>query len=187
MVSSKSFNVIGIDGSLQNFGVAVVNVDETTLNINEVVKIELSKTKPSKHLKKSVDDLARFQQHWNMVNRLIKMHDIQIAFAELPAGAKDARANFAFGAVTGMLACLPIPLITVTALEAKLASTGYKHADKEDVIAWAYSKWDDAGWTVSKRKNNYELLTDEGLYLAKENEHCADALAVTVAGLAKWK
>lgn len=182
-------NAIFIDGGLQNFGVSVVTLNDTRNSISDLLTIELNSTAPSKvrGVKKSLDDLTRFQSHWCFVSNLISKYNCELAVAEIPAGAKDARASFSFGGVVGLLSCLPTPLIGVSALEAKEAATGFKHSEKEDVIRWAYSKWPDAGWITSKRPNAMEIQTKEGLFLTNKNEHMADSLAIGMAGIRKLK
>jgi hypothetical protein len=83
-----------------------------------------------------------------------------------------------------MMACLPVPLVPVTPLEAK-AITGSKHADKEDIIKWAYDQFPLAPWFLSKRSNKMNIITPEGMYLMNKNEHVADSMAVVFAGLNK--
>lgn len=179
-------NVAAIDGSLCNFGISVVKVDLTSKNINEVLTLKLSETEPdkTKGAKRSLDDLKRFNQHWVTINKVISDYDCKYAIAEIPSGAQDARASFAFGGITAMMACLPVPLVPVTPLEAK-AVTGSKHADKEEVIAWAYSKFPCADWFVSKRPNKMGIINHDGYYLQLKNEHLADSIAIAFAGLPK--
>jgi Holliday junction resolvasome RuvABC endonuclease subunit len=178
-----TYNAICIDGSLQNLGLAVVTIDGR--KVSGVVTLQLNKTMPTKDkkMRKSYDDLARFQSHWRFLDNIIDEYNCKLAIGEVPSGAQDARANFAFGGVTAMYACLPIPFIPVYPLEVKFAATGSKHADKEDMIEWAYNAYPNANWLVSKRANNMNIKTKAGLYLAPPNEHLADAVAVGHAGV----
>lgn len=178
------YNVICIDGSLQNLGIAIVQIDDTPA-IRGVLSLQLHKTKPdaSKKMRKSYDDLSRFRSHWLALDNAIKTYDCKLAIGEVPSGAQDARASFAFGGITAMYACLPVPFIPVYPLEVKEAATGFKHADKEDMIEWAYGKYPHAQWITSKRANKMELKTISGLYLTNDNEHLADSIAVGQAGL----
>lgn len=181
-----SYNIVGIDGSLCNFGIGVFSYSPDTNDIGSVLTLALSETEPdnTKGAKRSLDDLKRFGQHWKQINEYIAKYECQFAVAEIPSGAQDARASFAFGGITSMMACLPVPLVAVTPLEAK-AVTGIKHADKEDMIEWAYGKFPDAPWFLSKRANKMDIKTPAGLYLQNKNEHLADAVAVAFAGLKK--
>jgi Holliday junction resolvasome RuvABC endonuclease subunit len=178
------YNAICIDGSLQNLGLAVVTLDKAP-SITGLIHLRLNKTAPTtnKKMRKSYDDLARFRSHWLCLEEVINKYDCKIAFGEVPSGAQDARANFAFGGVTAMYACLPVPFVPVYPLEVKEAATGYKHADKEDMIQWAYDKFPNGEWLSSNRKNKMLIKDAKGLYLKNENEHLADAVAVGFAGL----
>lgn len=180
------YNAICIDGSLQNLGLAVVEITANPLpEITNLIHLHLNTTKPdnSKKIRKSYDDLYRFRDHWNCLTEYITKYDCKIAIGEVPSGAQDARAAFAFGGVTAMYACLPIKFYPVYPLEVKEAATGFKHSDKEDMIEWAYARWPTANWITSKRSNKMDLKTKSGLYLTNANEHLADACAVGQAGL----
>lgn len=178
-------NIIGLDGSLRNFGISVVSVDPKNKALTGLVHIGLSKTVPSKskEVRKSSSDLASFKQHWDIINQTIKEYDCKIAAAEVPYGGQDARACFSFGGVTALLGCLPIPLIQVNPTEVKLASAGTKYADKEDIIKWAYDKFPEANWNLGKKANKMNITTASGYYLTNDNEHMADAVAAVAAGL----
>jgi Holliday junction resolvasome RuvABC endonuclease subunit len=184
----NEYNIVAIDGSLCNFGISVISYNEDTNTLGTVRTMLLSETAPdnTKGAKRSLDDLKRFNQHWTTINDVINKYECKFAIAEIPSGAQDARAAFAFGGITSMMACLPIKLVPVTPLEAK-AVTGIKHADKEDMIAWAYDKYPLADWFLSKRSNKMDIKTPAGLYLQNKNEHLADSIAVAFAGLTKLK
>lgn len=179
--------VLGLDGSLQNFGLAVATVNLDSRTIISVDDLVLSKTVKAlgKGVKRSHDDLNRFRQHWYEINNLISKYNIELAVGEVPTGAQDARAAFAFGGVTALLAALPITLTEVTPSEVKIAATGHKHADKEDVIAWAYKNFPTAKWNTSKLPNKMDIRIPSGEYLTNNNEHLADAVAAILAGITK--
>lgn len=180
-------NVLGLDGSLQNFGLAVVTVDNDSRDIVKVENLVLSKTGKDGKAKRADDDFARFSQHWTEINAIIKQYDINIIFGEIPSGSRDVRAAFAFGGVTAMLAGLgqKYTVKTVTPSEVKVAATGNRHADKEDVIVAMHKLYPDAPWITSKRSNKMDIATAKGLYLTNDNEHLADAISVVIAGLKK--
>lgn len=162
-----------------------VAANPSSLEVTKLIHLQLNKTKPdnSKKVRRSYDDLSRFQNHWGCLKEVISKYDCKIAVGEVPSGSQDARANFAFGGITAMYACLPLPFIPVYPLEVKEAATGFKHADKEDMIEWAYNKWPTGNWITSKRSNKMDIKTDKGLYLTNDNEHLADACGVGVSGL----
>lgn len=182
-------NVLGLDGSLQNFGIAVGTID---LGKKELVSIEdlvLSKTVKSndKKVKRADDDFGRFVQHIGAVRDLAAKHNVKYIFGEIPSGAQDARAAFAFGGVTAILAGFShdYPTITVTPQQVKLAATGIKHADKEDIIAAMYDRFPHAPWIRSKKPNAMNIHDGDGTYLTNANEHLADSIACVLAGLKK--
>lgn len=185
-------NVIGLDGSLANFGIAIAQVETGTWEILSVSSLVLSKTAKSqdKKVKRSDDDFLRFKQHWQEVVEIGNAHAVEYIFGEIPSGAQDARAAFAFGGVTAMLAGLAYfnkNVITVTPSEVKVAATGVKHADKEDIINSMYATFPDADWLVSKKPNAMNIKTADGKYLTNANEHLADAIGIILAGLEKVK
>lgn len=182
-------NVLGLDGSLQNFGIAVARVDTDTNRILYVDRLILSKTLKStdKKMKRADDDFARFAKHYSMVRTLATEFSVDCLYGEIPSGAQDARAAFAFGGVTALLSALSYDhkLITVTPAQVKLATTGMKHADKEDVIKAIHSCFPDAPWIKSKKPNALNIQDAGGFYLTNANEHLADACGTILAGLKK--
>lgn len=179
--------VLGLDGSLSNFGMTVVTVDFIKKSIVSIDELVLSTTSKAATGKRSDDDFLRFRQHWLKINELTDKYNIQKIYGEIPAGAQDARASFAFGGVTSMLSGLScfFDVQTVTPIEVKVATTGVKYADKEDVISAVHTSFPDADWIVSKRKNKMNITNDKGLYLGNSNEHLADAVGTVLAGLKK--
>lgn len=182
-------NVLGLDGSIQNFGLAVGQIDPSTWELLSVSALVLSKTKKAEKTKRADDDLARFRKHWMTIETLIAIDNPLHLFAEIPSGSRDVRAAFAFGGVTAILAGLTLSheVTTVTPMEVKVAATGVKHADKEDVIAAMYERFPKAPWLTSKRPNAMNICKDDGLYLTNDNEHLADAIGAILAGLEKCK
>lgn len=178
---------LGLDGSLKNFGIAVASYDKDNLGDIKIHDLILSKTEPSKvkGIRRSDDDIARFRQHASLIKDAISRYGVSVAYGEVPHGAKDSRAMYAFGGVVGIYASLDIPFVSVTALEVKHAATGAKHADKEDVIESMYSQFPYATWLTSKRTNKMELKTLSGENLSPDNEHLADAAAAVLAGIKK--
>jgi Holliday junction resolvasome RuvABC endonuclease subunit len=180
--------LMGLDGSLQNFGIAVGTFNTETKQLVSVDELILSKTEKSKDkkVKRADDDFGRFNQHWTQIVTVAEKYGIISICGEIPSGAQDARAAFAFGGVTAILAALDFyyAVETVTPAEVKLAATGWKHADKEDVIAAIHGCYPTAPWITSK-KPNAMCIEHDGKYLTNANEHLADAVAVILAGINK--
>lgn len=185
-------NILGVDGSLRNFGFAVFKYDSASSTLDGLVTLKLSQTEASKDkkLNKSTDDFNRFGWQFNYLTSVIHDYDIKTAIVEIPAGARDARAAFAFGGTTALYSTLPVlgvNVITVLPKLVKKKSIGIAHADKEDIINWAYNLYPEADWLKSKRKNAMNIRDSSGLYLKNENEHLADAIAIVHAGLDQIK
>jgi Holliday junction resolvasome RuvABC endonuclease subunit len=180
--------VMGLDGSLQNFGIAIGTIDTDSKKLVSVDELILSKTLKStdKKVKRADDDFNRFAQHYDQIRTLVENYGIVTIYAEIPSGAQDARAAFAFGGVTALLAALSYDrtVVTVTPAEVKLAAAGWKHADKEDVIAAIHGCYPTAPWITSKRPNAM-CIEHDGLYLTNANEHLCDAVGTILAGLNK--
>lgn len=174
---NQTIRIIGIDPALRNTGLAIGDYNLLTGQLL-VTRVELAKTdksKDSKVVRKSSDDLARGRVIVEEIRRVILIHKPMFAIAEVPGGCQSARGAFSNGVCCGVLASLTIPLIEVSPLEVKLASTGNKNAPKAAIIQWAVAAWPKAGWKTRKFKGNVELLA--------ENEHMADACAAIAAGL----
>lgn len=184
---ANPISVMGLDGSLANFGIAVATLDTDTNEIIEVKDLILSKSKPNKKLKRAEDDFARFNQHWDCIRNTATKYDVKVMYGEIPSGAQDARAAFAFGGITAMLGGLALDydLTTVTPAEVKVAATGDRHADKEDIIEEMHSRFPTAPWITSKRENKMNITTSSGLFLTNANEHLADSIGVILAGVKK--
>ena len=180
-------NLLGLDPSLTNTGIAVVTVDTVSHEILAVQKVALVETAPTKHksVRKSSDDLARARSIIETVRSVIAAYNIKVGTSEVPSGAQSANAAKAFGVVIGMLASLEIPLIEVTPTEVKLATCGNKIADKEDIVRWALTLPGDlTGMPASKQRNDWEIENPNGRgFISKKAEHPADALGTVKAAL----
>lgn len=159
-----------IDPSMRNFGMAKIDLDLATLKISVVdMKLIETEKRAGKQVRKNSDDLRRSQE----IN--VAFHDFvsdcRFVFAEIPTGAQSAAAMFSFGLVVGILGGCPKPLIQVQPFETKLATVGTKTASKEEMIEWAEETYPDAPWIRLRGR------------MTLKNEHLADALAVSHAGV----
>lgn len=166
-----------------------MQVDTDGWEVLAVSDLVLSKTTKDSSVKRADDDYMRFRQHHLQINELVGKYGINLIFGEIPSGSKDVRAAFAFGGVTAMLAGLSADntVITVTPAEAKIAITGVRHADKEDMIDAMYACFPDAPWITSGKPNGMMIKNSAGKFLTNANEHLADACAVVFAGANKLK
>lgn len=166
--------VLGIDPSLRNMGLAIMELDLESMKLN-VSALTLARTERSKGKKVRVssDDLRAAKE---MCGALATAADgVAVGFAEVPSGAQSARGALSNGIAIGILASSPVPLIEVTPTEVKLATVGTKTASKEEMIEWAMEAYPDAPWLMRKHNGILKPIAD--------NEHLADACAVVHAGI----
>lgn len=176
MSSPNIIRVAGIDPSMRNTGIALAEFDLTTCKIN-VEKIDIVQTASlaGKVVRQNSDDYRCAREMIKGVDKLLLAYGVTFCFAELPIGAQSARAAFAFGMTTAIMAGLTPPLIQVQPREVQIAVLGKAGKNKEAIIEWAIANWPDAGWMTRKFKGETRLLAD--------NEHPADACAAIAAGV----
>ncbi len=171
---SNKITVVGLDPSMNNFGIVIAKLDLETLELSD---LNLVLSQPNHELGKTVrvnsKDLATAKQHWETLQELIP--DNALVFAEIPVGSQSSRAMASYGMCIGLIASIPNTVIQVTPTEVKLAAVGNKTATKAEMIQWATNKYLSANWLTTKRKG-VESFTDK-------NEHLADAVAAIHAGL----
>lgn len=165
-------DVLGIDPSFRNYGVVEASTNGKRINVREMHLI-CPESKMTKTVRRSSDDLSRAHQIVKAMAPLYKSASLIIA--EIPSGSQSSRASLSAGICLGLLASAPLPIIQVTAAEAKIAAVGHKTASKREMMDWAYEKYPDAGWLQHKRKG-VMINTDK-------NEHLADAIAIIHAGI----
>lgn len=171
-------NVLGMDPSLNNWGLAAAIYDTDTEDLD--VK-HLSVTQPElpkgKQVRQNSKDLEAAYQLADRAIDAIK--DARVVFVEVPVGSQSARAMASYGICVGILGSIRAKSRTFFELnptEVKLAATGKKTATKQEMIAWAVAKYPNAPWPTYTR--NGETLISEA-----KAEHMADALAAIHAGL----
>lgn len=171
-------DVLGVDPSLNNFGLVRADIDLSSFEVN--VK-SLTLAQPPKQeaghkkvVRKNSDDMRRAR---HLVKALHGAAEgAQIAIVEVPVGSQSARAMASYGICIGVLASCPIPIIEVTPNEVKLISVGKKTASKREMIEWAHYLYPNADWLTRKLKGKMVLID--------KNEHLADAIAAIFAGMA---
>lgn len=166
--------ICGIDGSLRNFGIAVVFLNVETMEMR-VEKLEIFKTEKGKEktVRKSSDNLERAQTIAAGIKETLK--GSISAFAEVPSGGQSYDAVLGFGIVIGLYASIEVPLLEVSPSETKKAAVGTRTASKQEIIDWAFAKFPDAPWRTRKLKGEMVPTAD--------NEHIADAVAIVHAGI----
>ena len=162
------------DPSMRAFGIArvIIKLDTMQIGVENLVLLTTEK-RANKIVRQNSDDLRRAQELQR--GMIANCDKCSIAFAEIPTGAQSARAMYAFGLAVGVMASCPIPLIQVQPFETKLATVGTKTASKEEMIEWATGAYPNAPWLRLGGKADGRILND--------NEHLADAIAVSHAGI----
>lgn len=171
----QTIRIMGIDAAFSNTGIVLASTD-TSGNI-EVQELRLVHTEADKAGKKVVrknsDDLRRAREVIDGLYKAIDDHNPAFVMCEVPFGAQSARAAWALGCSLGIIAAVSarVPVIQVTPKEVKDVVDS-KFPDKEQMIAWAVSKYPDANWP--KRA---------GKVVKGQAEHMADAVAALHAGV----
>lgn len=170
------FKMAALDGSKTNFGIAILDIDIDSLEIN-VVDLILIKTQKdkSKQVRKSSDNYRRSLEITSAIRDTLRDHQVNGFFMEVPSGGQSYDAVLGFGIVIGVYASiegmLGIPGIEVSPSETKKAAVGTATASKREMIDWAMGKYPAAPWRMFRGR-----ATDD-------NEHLADAVAICHAGV----
>lgn len=169
--------VLGIDPSLNNFGIAKTSVDVDTLKVMVesvyVIQPQKADAATKRVVRKNSDDLRRAK--WLQAEMIKACEGFDLVSVEAPVGSQSARAMASYGIVIGVLSSCPLPMIEVTATEVKLAGHGTKTATKREMITWGVAKHPDANWKTINRKGVKTF--------SNCNEHAADGLASVYAAL----
>lgn len=177
---SEFIRVVGFDPSMSNWGMVAtdVNCDSGEVVVVDMKVASTNKTKNTKQIRVTSDDLRRAKELYALVIDFIAKSNAKLIMTEISTGGspgKGTRLITAFGVCTGILASLPLPIIEVTPLDVKLAATGIRTASKEEMIEWAVQKHPEAKWKQKTIKGVKSLTND--------NEHSADALGAIYAGM----
>lgn len=174
----RKIRIAALDGSLRNFGVAILELDMSTMTI-EPVELHLLQTEKSKskQVRKSSDYEDRAI---SIAEQLPKLLDgCAAVFVEVPSGGQSYDAVMGFGIVIGIYAgiagMLGLNLIEVSPSETKLATMGTRTASKQEMIDWATSTYPKANWRRARGSPTGKFTND--------NEHLADAVAIAHAGI----
>lgn len=172
------WNVVGIDPSLRNWGLA-----KGTLNLRtmELVLGKVAVVNPvlptGKQVRQNSLDLESAKQLSIHTHQAVA--NAQAVFVEVPVGSQSARAMASYGICVGVLGSLRaagIPFFEVTPNEVKLVSVGKKTATKQEMIDWAMRKHPEANWPTFTQKGETKVSEAKA-------EHMADATAAIHAGI----
>ena len=165
---SRKLRAVGVDPAFNNSGFCRGFIESGVGGGRLFVpsSIHLAQTKPAKakSIKKSADDFARAQY----LAEEIRAHTAgaDVVFVEMPTGSRSARAAKTLGIAVGCLTGIESPIVSVSALQGKLALTGQRHASKAEMIEAAKARNPELEWTGTLK-----------------DEHMADALAAVLAGM----
>lgn len=168
--------VYALDVALRNCGVAVI---QNHKNNWRLIHDQIIKTKKTPGLLVAEDEVCRMQHIMSELAKLYRRWVPTAFVAELPhGGARNAKAMRAMslgkGGIIGAAATLGIPLIHVTPTEVKMAATGYKDAEKDEVI-------DEIVKLFPSLKSKYRSERAASGW-TDEFEHVADAIGAFIAG-----
>jgi len=176
----SQFRVLGIDPSLNNWGMANGLYDSNSGQI-DIENLELIQpvVPKGKQVRQNSKDLAAAEQLFRGTLDLVESIKPQAIFVEVPHGSQNARSMVSYGICAGVLASLRAtgtPFFELTATEVKVHAIGDKKATKQQMIDWAQSKHPAAPWPHYKQNGQQVLSTAKA-------EHLADAIATIHAGV----
>ena len=162
---------LSIDSSLANTGIAVGTTDGNKTDIEYIGLITTEKDK-SKKIRASSDTISRCKKTYYTVHSIIDNYKPDVVFIETPSGSQNSSAMKSYGSTCMLIASIRPNPIQVTPNEVKEASVGKKTASKKEMIDWAYNLYPNVAWDKNKDGS-----------LKNKNEHMADAIAITYAGI----
>jgi Holliday junction resolvasome RuvABC endonuclease subunit len=180
----RAVRVAALDPSLTHFGIAklVLKLETMQFGIESLHTIVTEKESKTKKIRQNSDDLRRCQEIIKVYHPLVA--NCTVVFAEIPVGAQSARAAFAFGAATALVASCPVPVIQVQPSETKMATVGTKTASKEEMIEWAQATYPNGPFErYPKDKFVKGKLIRKAGDIVDGEEHVCDAVAVAHAGI----
>ena len=176
----SEIKVLGLDPAVKNFGIVrgSINLDDLRVVITCTRLIQTEKA-AGKTVRKSSDDLRRAREIAFFLSEEIEVYGVRFIISEIPSGAQSARAAFLLGAALGLVASVRVPIIQVNPIQTKMVSVGRKDATKQEIIAWAAERHPHLPWLLYDRDTKNHKKGD----LHDDNEHVADAIAATYAGV----
>lgn len=163
--------VIGVDPSLCNTGLAVVEVGPGGEKVLEVLVVRTEPSAKKRRIRVGDDTARRIAEIASALDAAIGRHKPVALVVEAPAGSKGARAAAALaGAMASVVTVATLrrlPLVHVQPLDVKRAMVGKKAATKDEIVL-----------AVERRHPEVEWVGPAGVW-----EHEADAIGAVVAAL----
>lgn len=177
---AKVINVIGMDPSMNNWGLAYGTYDLQTKELKVKTLGLICPVLPKgKQIRQNSLDLVRSVQLYQGAREAMQL-GAHAVFVEVPVGSQNARASVGYGICVGVLGALKAEgfrFYELNPTEVKLAATGNPIAKKKAMIAWATKAFPEANWPTYK-EHGVELLSEA------QAEHMADACGAIKAGIA---
>lgn len=162
---------MSIDPSLRNTGVSLGEITLDGEVLVEKVILSTTEKESKKNIRVSTDTINRSRSLYNFLQETIREFEPKVVFVETPSGSQNASSMKSYGIVCALIATINPPPIEVSPIEVKMAFIGDKKASKQQIINKAVELYPDAGWLKIKDR------------ILNKNEHCADAVAVAIAGV----
>lgn len=151
--------VVGIDGAILNFGIAMGNFNPVSkeLIITEIIHLAYKRPKNSK-------SLADANQAKKISQELRKCCiGAGLVASELPHGSQSAQAAWSLGSALGIIASLDYDIKWLTANQVKKHTGNYS---KREMIDWAVGLYPELNWKYYRGR------------VQNDQEHSADAIAI---------
>ena len=149
----RQIKILTNDPSMTAWGWAIVTPQ------GEVLETGCIKTEPTSkklNIRKGDDRVRRISEINHQLINLIKIHDIEFMFSELPHGSQNASAAVMIGIVAGVMQtlsdCLDIGLEWFSEADCKKAVSGKRSVGKDEMVVligdlyeveWRGVKWKD--------------------------------------------
>lgn len=159
------------DPSITAWGWAVV--DPTNSKIISVGAIKTVPQAGKLRIRKGDDTVRRVHEINKTLLQVLKDHEIALIVSELPHGSQSAQAAQMIGIVTGIMQtigdCMNIPVEWFSEGDAKVATTGRRSVEKDDMVRVVCKLFDSAEWKKTKWEN--QAIADSlAVYYVAEQE-----------------
>lgn len=168
-------NVVGLDPSLRNWGVAEakLGLESGVLSTPQLKVITTADEPKGKQVRQNSYDLLASSELAGAM--LLLIPTTKFFFVEVPHGSQSAQAMKGYGiciGILGFMRAMGATIIEVSASENKKGFTGDSKATKKMMIDTAVGHYPDANWPIHG-----------GKIVAGTAEHMADAIAAIHAGV----
>jgi len=142
----SSLNVLGLDPSLRNWGMAACTLVDGVLTVIDVHITKTANIKDRK-VKQNVSDIQAANQLYKGMLKAVEWADV--ICIEVPHGSQSSRAMVSYGVCVALIAIiqeLNPNIVQVSANDVKaIVRTNKEHKpSKQDVIAWVRNKHPEA-------------------------------------------